>query len=394
MIYPIWRLSENTADNLGLAFTDDGLLLGRTPLIERRDGRFVVREPSEIARLIKYSFPNGVAIDRLLPGLTTVASALNANDQARARIAAVHLRIPDVPSLASRDAMLLEDALIKYERGDWDPELHPRAGTPPNAGWFATTNSGARESGQGDASDAPPSLRIAANENDSQHADIPPVPDHQQTLQPGNPIDEPASLNDRPASPDFWSNVWPAVRTWLEEPVPEYDLEGGQVGQRPRWQALAPYVGIPAATAGIFGLEAFAPTFAAWLGLGAGTTAEVDAAAAIAGPRILGSFPIPEGLNPGTTTFGNYAHGEIAKLLQEMYPDVQFIFRVRPGQIGPDIEVGEEWINVTRFRFGEIKPLTASGRSRLNRQITEWELSDPVQPFTYDAAGNVFRGFH
>jgi hypothetical protein len=38
--------------------------------------------------------------------------------------------------------------------------------------------------------------------------------------------------------------------------------------------------------------------------------------------------------------------------------------------------------------------LTASGRSRLNRQILEWELSDPVQPFTYDAAGNAFRGFH
>jgi hypothetical protein len=99
MIYPIWRLSGYQADNLGLAFTDDGLLLGRSPLVERRDGRFVVRERSEIARLVKYSFPNGVAIDRLLPGLTLVASALNANDQAGARIAAVHLRIPDLPSL-------------------------------------------------------------------------------------------------------------------------------------------------------------------------------------------------------------------------------------------------------------------------------------------------------
>jgi hypothetical protein len=58
MIYPIWRLSECTPDNLGLACTDDGLLLGHTPLIERRDGRFVVRERSEIARLVKYSFPD------------------------------------------------------------------------------------------------------------------------------------------------------------------------------------------------------------------------------------------------------------------------------------------------------------------------------------------------
>lgn len=85
---PTWRLSEYTPDNLGLAFTDEGLLLGRTPLIERRGGRFVVREPSDIARLVKYSFPGGVAVDRLMPGLARIASALNANDQAAARIAA------------------------------------------------------------------------------------------------------------------------------------------------------------------------------------------------------------------------------------------------------------------------------------------------------------------
>jgi hypothetical protein len=143
MIYPIWRLSEYHSDNLGLAFTDGDLLLGRTPLIERRDGRFVVRERSEIARLVKYSFSNGVAIDRLLPGLTIVASALNANNQAGARIAALHLQIPNLPSLAARDAMIAEDALIKYARdgggaSDWNPDLHPRTGTPPNSGWFAT----------------------------------------------------------------------------------------------------------------------------------------------------------------------------------------------------------------------------------------------------------------
>jgi len=118
MIYPIWRLSEYHSDNLGLAFTDGGLLLGRIPLIERRDGRFVVRERSEIARLVKYSFPNGVAIDRPLPGLTIVASALNANNQAGARIPAVHLQIPNLPSLAARDAMIAEDALIKYARDE------------------------------------------------------------------------------------------------------------------------------------------------------------------------------------------------------------------------------------------------------------------------------------
>jgi hypothetical protein len=283
MIYPIWRLSENAADNLGLAFTDDGLLLGRTPLIERRDGRFVVRERSEIARLIKYSFPNGIAIDRLLPGLAAVASALNANDQARARIAAVHLRIPNLPSLAARDATIAEDALIKFGDGgssDWNPDLHPRVGTAPNPGWFATTNSAANKPSQDDPSDAPPSLRVAANEDDLRHADIPSAPDHQQALQPGNPLDEPANLNDRPDWINFWSNIWPSVRSWLEEKVPEYDIENGQVvGDRPRWRALAPYFGITAASAAMYGAAAFAPTVAAWFGLDAPEAAIIANAA-------------------------------------------------------------------------------------------------------------------
>jgi hypothetical protein len=177
--YPIWRLSEYHSDNLGLAFTDGGLLLGRIPLIERRDGRFVVRERSEIARLVKYSFPNGVAIDRLLPGLTIVASALNANNQAGARIAAVHLQIPNLPSLAARDAMIAEDALIKYARdgggaGDWNPELHPRTGTPPNSGWFATTGGHREEPGQDESSTAnqgcaSPQTKMAQGARTSRH---------------------------------------------------------------------------------------------------------------------------------------------------------------------------------------------------------------------------------
>jgi hypothetical protein len=39
IIHTFWRLSEAGADNLGLAFTDDGLLLGHTSLIERRGTR-------------------------------------------------------------------------------------------------------------------------------------------------------------------------------------------------------------------------------------------------------------------------------------------------------------------------------------------------------------------
>jgi hypothetical protein len=104
-----------------------------------------------------------------MPGLATVASALNADDQALARIAAVHLRIPDLPDQAARDAMEAADVLIKYARdeggGDWNPALHPRAGTPPNPGWFAPTDGAGGES---------LSTRTAQNDDPTHRSDASP----------------------------------------------------------------------------------------------------------------------------------------------------------------------------------------------------------------------------
>lgn len=140
MFYPIWRLSEPGADNLGVACSEEGLVLGRTPLLERRDGRFVVRDPRDIQRLISSAYRMTVDPTSLLGGLTTVAVALNANDLLLARIAAVHLRIPDLPDRSARERMEVEDRLIKYahqERAakigdsDWNPALHPHSINKP-----------------------------------------------------------------------------------------------------------------------------------------------------------------------------------------------------------------------------------------------------------------------
>jgi hypothetical protein len=132
----MWRLGEAGDDNLGLACSDDGLLLGRTPLIEKRDGHFALRQQHDIERLLSCAYRTEVHADRLMSGLATVARALSANDQCLARIAAVHLRIPDIPDRTARDATEAADVLTKYARdegGDsnWNPALHPRTGTPP-----------------------------------------------------------------------------------------------------------------------------------------------------------------------------------------------------------------------------------------------------------------------
>jgi hypothetical protein len=180
----MWRLTDVGEDNLGLACTDDGLSLGRTPLIERRGSNFVVRDRGEIQRLLSRAYRTEVTVDRLISGLASVASALEADDQCLARIAAVHLQLPDLPDRAARDSMEAEDSLIKL--GDWNPALHPRIGTPPNPGWFAPTGASRDESSP---------IQIAQNDNPASRSDAAQsIGENRVVLPPGERNDELADL--------------------------------------------------------------------------------------------------------------------------------------------------------------------------------------------------------
>jgi hypothetical protein len=195
----MWRLSKGGEDNLGLACTSEGLVLGRTPLIERRDHRFVVRDRAEIEILLSGAYRKNIAADRLMSGLATAAAALNANDRCLACIAAVHLRLPDLADRTARDGMEAEDCLIKS--GDWNPALHPRAGTPPNPGWFAPAvgaggESSAMQTGQNDnptepsgsqaGGDESSSVQVAQNDDPTRRSDASPsVGDDWVRLPPG-----------------------------------------------------------------------------------------------------------------------------------------------------------------------------------------------------------------
>ena len=137
-MHQVWRLSEYCEGNLGVCFTDDGLFLGRTPLIERQGARFAVRGHSEIERRLSRAYGMDVAVDRLLSGLATVATALNANDPGLARTAAVHLRIPDLPDQTARDRLEAEDILVKSIDRDFEPLALGAA--PPNPGSAADGN--------------------------------------------------------------------------------------------------------------------------------------------------------------------------------------------------------------------------------------------------------------
>jgi hypothetical protein len=141
-----WRVSENR-EGLGLCCAEDGLFLANTSLLDRDANGFTPRPQPDLETILSHGFGFAVSLDRVMSGLATVASALNAGDLCRARIAAVHLRIPDLPNAVARLDMQFEDVALKLDRvakttaaGDWDPDKHPRAGTAPNPGWFASTS--------------------------------------------------------------------------------------------------------------------------------------------------------------------------------------------------------------------------------------------------------------
>jgi hypothetical protein len=156
----LWSLSAAGDGNLGLCCSEAGLFLGRTSLIERRASCYFLRPRSDLERLFKRSSA-GADLDRLWRGLGVVKSALDANNLCLAQIAAVQLRVPDLTDFFARAELETEDRLIKFERsGDvlaragWDPDKHPRAGTPPNPGWFAPTD-GSGSEGSAHESEAP-----------------------------------------------------------------------------------------------------------------------------------------------------------------------------------------------------------------------------------------------
>jgi hypothetical protein len=298
-------------------------------------------------------------------GLAMVASALNANDQCLARIAAVHLEIPDLPSVAARDAMAAEDSLIKYGDANWNPALHPRTGTPPNPGWFAPTD------GELDSS----RVRVAENQVEPHCTDAAPATDGERAkLAPDYSVDQradtdPSSAKDKPRGSEFWSNVRAAVSNWLQETVPEYELDsGGVVGERPRWQAIAPYVGVPVATAAVFGGEAAGlPGVLSAIGFGGGaletgalaTEGASEASAIISSiaqeqanlgvsglSRYLSDRQLQVYLaNPagGSRFLGTAVHKATARLLEIRYPD-RFIYRI----VGPD------FLDTTTGKFIEL----------------------------------------
>ena len=117
----VFRLT-NEPGGLGLSCTRTGVSLAGVPLLRKTAAGFAPRPASEIAALLKAAY--GEDPTNLQSRLGALAQALNAGDFAKAMIAAVHTRTPELSleaalKLANADGELAKHNYNPDEPRDW-----------------------------------------------------------------------------------------------------------------------------------------------------------------------------------------------------------------------------------------------------------------------------------
>jgi hypothetical protein len=90
-----YRLSDEPRQ-FGLSCSDRGLTLAGVPLLTRTEAGFRPRPVWEVDRLLGRAYRTNVDLDGLMGGLGAVARALNDGEMARAMIAALLLKLPEL----------------------------------------------------------------------------------------------------------------------------------------------------------------------------------------------------------------------------------------------------------------------------------------------------------
>lgn len=130
----------------GVSCDADGVFVGGVPLLRSPGAKnpcWGVRPIAELNKQLSVRYRLPIDISAKASSLALIAAALNRGDLATAAIAAVQMQIPDPPPLAlraessdeiaHRARALNRSGLLKFF---WNPAQHPRAGVPPNPGWF------------------------------------------------------------------------------------------------------------------------------------------------------------------------------------------------------------------------------------------------------------------
>lgn len=128
----------------GVFCSEAGVFLGGVSLLERSTaGGWRPRPVFDLNRDLSERFGLPVEIGEKMNGIGAIARALGRGDLIYARIATLHLEIPDPPTRAKQDLAPIEaiDLALQLRasgllKADWDPSKHPRwpAGSPDSIG--------------------------------------------------------------------------------------------------------------------------------------------------------------------------------------------------------------------------------------------------------------------
>jgi hypothetical protein len=229
----------------GVSCDANGVFVGGVPLLQPPSTGtpyWTARGAAELNKELSVRYRLPIEIASKAGSLGLITAALNRGDVAMAAIAAVQMQIPDPPPLAKavespgdlarRASDLRRSRLLKV----WEPEEHPRTGTPPNPGWFAP-KSGASEGPVYAEMDEPdredperrfhPVESIGGGGGFAPGGSQPELPLQEGSSNPPNPGEAPA----RPSSPDATPR-----RSWtLPDPKSKLPFMGETEPQ------LAPY---------------------------------------------------------------------------------------------------------------------------------------------------------
>jgi hypothetical protein len=116
----------NEAGGLGLSCTEAGLLLAGTPLLQKSEAGFAPRSMAEIEGLVQAAYGKDMKATDLLPGINSVAIALNRGETAHAMTVAVLMRLPELDWTAAARLAHAENRVKKYDPDEpRDPDGPP-----------------------------------------------------------------------------------------------------------------------------------------------------------------------------------------------------------------------------------------------------------------------------
>jgi len=131
-VYRLWpRRPPDGSLPLGLSCDDEGLLLaGNCRLIQaclNRDGHlfYRARPASEFNALLTAAYGEPVDATPLYSAVEHIANLMTERNWSRARLAALHLRLPELTDTSAAARVLKVDALLKVT-ASFDPDKHPR----------------------------------------------------------------------------------------------------------------------------------------------------------------------------------------------------------------------------------------------------------------------------